>query len=156
MFKFPPLSKEVIEARLVDIKEALVELEQFSKMTFKDFKKGRVNFALASFWLQRVLEATLSIGTHIIARLPKAETRGALDYSSILPILAKHKIIPEAFATRNARMASYRNRLVHHYYKIDDKEIFLIIKDHYRYFLKFSDYIELVIKNPQKYGLTIE
>lgn len=156
MFKYPPISKSVITARLIDIKEALGELECFKKMTFQEFRKGKVNYALASFWLQRALEATLSIGTHIIARLPKTETRGALDYSSILPILARHKIVSQQFAQKNAQMGSYRNRLVHQYYKVDEKEIYSIIREHFSDFLKFSDYVEKMIKNPKKYELEVE
>ncbi len=53
-------------------------------------------------------------------------------------------------------MAGYRNRMVHFYAGITEKELRRIIQDNLQDFEKFCFYINKLIKKPEKYGLVIK
>ena len=53
-------------------------------------------------------------------------------------------------------MAGYRNRMVHFYSEITEKELHKIIQDNLQDFEKFCSYINKLITNPEKYGLNIQ
>jgi uncharacterized protein YutE (UPF0331/DUF86 family) len=72
----------------------------------------------AKYYLQTSIAACLDLGNHIIAaehyRLPK-------DYRDIFTVLSENKVIPDDFALTLRRMAGLRNRLVHLYWEVDER-----------------------------------
>lgn len=82
------------------------------------------------------MEGVLTVGTHILSRLP-VKTK---DYQEIILALGKQKIIPKDFAEKNKKLASYRNRMVHIYWEISEKEIYQIVQDHLKELEKFCEY----------------
>jgi len=81
----------------------------------------------AKYYLQTSIAACLDLGNHIIAaehyRLPK-------DYRDIFTVLSENKVIPDDFALTLRRMAGLRNRLVHLYWEVDDKQIYDDLQNH--------------------------
>ena len=131
---------ERIIERIEDIKRAVAELKRYQKMGLEEFLKDRNNFPIASYWLRIGLEAVLTIATHILSRLPYNGKEK--DYTQVLLALGEYDVLPKNFTQKIKGMASYRNRLVHLYWKITPKELLKIIKDNLDDFEEFNRYIK--------------
>jgi len=96
----------------------------------------------------------MEIGSHILSRIPGARPA---SYKDIPRLLEKHKIIPADFVTNSlTKMAGYRNRMVHFYGEITEKEIYMIIQEELEDFYKFLEHIYKVLKNPTRFNLSVE
>lgn len=80
----------------------------------------------------------LDIGNHLISRLEyeKPET-----YQEILLILGKISIIPKEFAKKIAKMAGFRNILIHNYLEINERLVFEYLQNNLSDFEDFNKYI---------------
>jgi uncharacterized protein YutE (UPF0331/DUF86 family) len=142
------IDKEKIIERIGDIKSALSELEKYRKMDLKEFLADKNNYPLASYWLRIALEAMLVIGTHILSRLPFNGRKK--DYTQVILSLGDYEVLPKDFAQKIKGLASYRNRLVHLYWKIGEEELLSVIKERFEDIEKFIDYIEKFIEKSAK------
>ncbi|MCM8768587.1 MAG: DUF86 domain-containing protein [Candidatus Omnitrophica bacterium] len=145
-----PLNKEVLLARLEEIRKDLAELKVYQKMDLSEFRTGK-NFAIAEHYLRRALEAVFDIGSHILSRIPGGR---ATTYKEIADLLGKYRIVPRNFAQKKlVRMAGYRNRLIHFYLEINEIELLKIIQRDLPDVEGFCRYIAEVISRPEKFGL---
>jgi len=71
-------------------------------------------------------EAALDICNHLAAR---KGGRSPADYADCIVVLAEMGILDEALMQRLVRMVKFRNLLVHLYWKVDDSEIYRIIRE---------------------------
>ncbi len=136
MIKYASLDISKIKNLISEIEENAAVLKEFSSMTPEEFKADKKNYGLCEHHLRRALEGILTIGTHILSRLP-VKTK---DYQEIILSLGKLGVIPEDFAEKNKQLASYRNRMVHIYWEISPDEIYKIIKKHLEDIEKFCEY----------------
>jgi len=134
--KYAPLDIDKIKNLVSEIQENITALKEFSSMPLEEFKADRKNYGLCEHHLRRALEGILTIGTHILSRLP-AKTK---DYQEIILFLGKLEIVPEDFAEKNKQLASYRNRMTHIYWEISSDEIYKITKEHLEDIEKFCEY----------------
>lgn len=149
-----PLNKEVIQARVSYIEDSLRSLERFKGTSYKKFHSNSDNFRIAFYDLHRVLEAVMDIGSHILSRIPGARPT---SYKDIPRLLEKYKIIPDDFSTNQlTKMAGYRNRMVHFYGEITEKEIYSIIQEELEDFYTFLAHVNEILRNPAKYNLLVE
>lgn len=149
-----PLNKETINARLSYIEDSVKSLGRFKGVSFDEFHDNPDNFRIAFYDLHRALEATMDIGSHILSRIPGAR---ATSYKDIPRLLGRHKIIPTDFADNQlSKMAGYRNRMVHFYAEITEKELHDIIQEELEDFYTFCHYINGLLKNPGRAGLIVE
>jgi uncharacterized protein YutE (UPF0331/DUF86 family) len=149
-----PINKEVLRMRISYIEDSLRSLERFKGIPFKEFHSNPDNFRIAFYDLHRALEAIMDIGSHILSRIPGARPS---SYKDIPRLLEKHKIIPDDFATTQlTKMAGYRNRMVHFYGEITEKEIHNIIQEELEDFYTFCSYTNEILRAPETFGLTTE
>jgi len=149
-----PLNREILKSRLSYIEDSVKSLERFKGKSFKEFHANSDNFRITYYDLHRALEATMDIGSHILSRIPGTR---ATSYKEIPLLLGKNKIIPIGFAEKELlQMAGYRNRMVHFYSEITEKELYKIIQKNLKDFEKFCGYINKLITSPRKYGLEIK
>ena len=119
------LNIKLIEDRLGFINKAIVKLRKILNFTEEDFLQGDAP-AIAESYLRRSLEAMFDIGRHITA---KTAGKGIIEYKEIANTLGDMKIITKGLAERLRLMVGYRNRLIHFYHEVADKELFLILKN---------------------------
>lgn len=150
MIEKRPLNTQKIRNILADIEVNLKELRSLVSSGFEEFRSDRKNYGLAEHYLRRTLEGILTIGSHILSRLP-AKTK---DYKQIILSLGEYGIIPVEFAERNKRLASYRNRLVHLYWEVTMDELFTVINQHLEDLYLFCKYFQEVLRDPERFGLT--
>lgn len=146
-----PLNKEVLRTRLAYIEDSVRSLERFKGIPFTEFHSNPDHFRIAFYDLHRSLEAIMDIGSHILSRIPGARPS---SYRDIPRLLEKYKVIPPDFAqSQLAKMAGYRNRMVHFYGEITEQEIYNIIQQELEDFYTFSGFIEAVLREPEKFHL---
>ena len=116
------LNIKLIEDRLGFINKAVARLKRLSYIDERDFLDDD-NPAIAESYLRRSLEAIFDIGRHIIA---KTAGKGIVEYKEIASALGDRGVITKQLAERLRLMAGYRNRLVHFYHEVNDKELYLI------------------------------
>jgi len=115
---------KLIEDRIGFINKAVARLKRLSYIDERDFLDDD-NPAIAESYLRRSLEAIFDIGRHIIA---KTAGKGIVEYKEIAIALGDRGVITKQLAERLRLMAGYRNRLVHFYHEVNDRELYLITK----------------------------
>lgn len=118
------LNIKLIEDRLGFINKAVARLKRLSYIDERDFLDDD-NPAIAESYLRRSLGAIFDIGRHIIA---KTAGKGIVEYKEIASALGDRGVITKQLAERLRLMAGYRNRLVHFYHEVNDRELYLITK----------------------------
>jgi uncharacterized protein YutE (UPF0331/DUF86 family) len=148
-----PLSKEILLNRISYIEDSLRSLERFKGTEYSEFHSNSDNFRIAFYDLHRALEAVMDIGTHILSRIPGARPA---SYKDIPRLLEKNKIVPAEFAADSLiKMAGYRNRMVHFYGEIAEREIYDIIQEELEDFYTFITHINAILRNPADFNLSI-
>jgi len=149
-----PLNREVLQARISYIEDSLRSLERFKGIPYNEFHSNSDNFRIAFYDLHRVLEAIMDIGTHILSRIQGARPT---SYKDIPRLLEKNKIISADYAMNSlSKMAGYRNRMVHFYGEITEREIYDIIQEELVDFYTFLTQINELLVNPANFNLSIE
>ena len=125
---------EEINQRLAEIKEAIGYLNELSE----ELIENRDKFLLGRYFLQTMLEAMFSIGNQIISN---NNLRKPGSYKDIISILVEANIIGKETGKKLTPFADLRNRLVHTYWKISQKELLEIAKD----LSPFTNYLEEIV-----------
>lgn len=119
------LNIKLIEDRLGFINEAIAKLKRLSTYKEEEFLKED-NPAIAESYLKRSLEAVFDIGRHIIA---KTAGKAIVEYKEIAKALGDKGILSSYCSKSLILMAGYRNRLIHFYNEIEDRELYTILKE---------------------------
>lgn len=138
------IDKSKVLDRLSDIERAVQELSRFRELDLQTFEDDKDNYPVAAYWIRIAIEAILTIGTHILSRLPSNGMKK--DYTEVIISLGNYEVIPKEFAREIKGMAGYRNRLVHLYWKIGSEELLGMIQEHLDDFVTFNRYIRHYVK----------
>lgn len=138
------IDKSKVLDRLSDIEHAVQELSRFRELDLQTFEDDKDNYPVAAYWIRIAIEAILTIGTHILSRLPSNGMKK--DYTEVIISLGNYEVIPKEFAREIKGMAGYRNRLVHLYWKIGSEELLGMIQEHLDDFVAFNRYIRHYVK----------
>lgn len=141
------LNYSVISDRLDRIRKSTNRLNKMAQLSLEQFLADPDNFAVAEHHLRRAIEALLDVGRHILAKKGLARPT---DYRTIIISLGQHGILPQEFSEKIKGMADYRNRLVHGYADVSEKEIYEIITNHLDDFRQFTKYIVGYIEEERK------
>ena len=118
------LQVDKVYAKFRDITESIERLKAFKGVSLEAFLSDRDKQDIASFRLIVATEAAIDLCLHILAkRLGKV----AEDYAACFKLLADQNFIDGALASRLARMARFRNLLVHQYWDIDYSRLYNLI-----------------------------
>jgi len=147
------LQKESIEPRLDGIEKELVLLRQFSQEPFDRFQND-VILDRTHLHLRFALEGIFHIGSHILSRTPGGRFT---EYKEIARKLGEIGVVDKTFAEQAlTKMAGYRNRLTHFYAEVTPKELYEILNSHLNDITTFVQAIKTLLKNPEKFGFSIE
>lgn len=107
---------EVIRRRLERFREYLRVLQGLQRYDLDAFLQSPERYGSAERFLQLAIEATLDIGSHVVAD----EHLGSMERSrDIAHRLREHGYIDSATEQRWIEMIGFRNILVHDYLEID-------------------------------------
>ena len=128
--------RETINNKIQLLEENLEKLKELQRLSANEFLNDFRNVEAAKHLLQTSIEAMIDIANSIIAykRLREPDTS-----AESFEILADNELISDNNKARYINMTKFRNRVVHVYGKIDEKDIYNIVKDYlddYRLFIK--------------------
>jgi uncharacterized protein YutE (UPF0331/DUF86 family) len=101
----------------------LTSLRALPLDTFDAFRSDSRNVASAESYLRRALEALLDLGRHILA---KGFGRAVSEYKEIAVVLVQVGVLDQSQGRLLRNLAGYRNRLVHFYDEVTDRELYEI------------------------------
>ncbi len=134
-------SQKILE-KLRLIKENLAKLNTLKNVSEEIFIKDFQKFDSAKYNLQITVEAMLDICNHIISRksfeVPKTN-------ADAFRILCREKILKPDMQDTLIAMAKFRNRVVHIYDHVDNREVFRIINENLNDFQSFINDITIII-----------
>lgn len=146
------LNTKLIEDRLGFITQSLVKLKKLSKLDESAFLTDD-NPAIAESYLRRSLEAIFDLGRHIIA---KRAGKGVVEYKEIAAELGNIGVITAGLSENLRLMAGYRNRLVHLYHEVTNRELFSItqnnLSDIEQFVRETKDFIKAYKKQKNERG----
>jgi len=123
-----------LRQKIAFIEKNLRLLEELKSVPFEKFDQDSVNFNAAVRILQISIESILDVANHIVAR----ERLGMPNtYAESFDLLASGKVITSEYATRAKNMVRFRNRAVHLYMDINEKEVYNILRNNLADFREF-------------------
>ena len=115
---------EKVYAKFRDIRESIERLRRFSCTPRAEFLKDKDKQDIAGFRLIVATEAAIDTCLHVAAKTLKQVPE---EYAGCFRLLGEHDLIDQAVASRLAKMARFRNLLVHRYWEIDYGRMYDII-----------------------------
>ncbi len=115
------IDKEKVKKRFSEIDESLAEIRRLVSLPEEDFWAARENMAAVKYYLLQAIEGAGSVCVHIAA---KKFSRGVSAFGECFEILGREKALSQKLVTRLRRMAKFRNKLIHQYWEMDDRNIF--------------------------------
>lgn len=138
-----PVEKATIEERLRKLREVIGKLEEYRKVSKKDFFEKHIISDATMHNLVLGIEIIVDIGNHILSDVFQVK---AAEYAEVIEKLGEVGVIPEKFAKENVDMARFRNLLIHEYIKINIGKVYQnlqkapdIFRKFVRYYLKFLE-----------------
>ena len=117
------LSARVVTARLSWVRDMIARIRALPLDTPDAFTADPRTPAAAESYLRRGLEALLDLGRHVLA---KGFAVSAAEYKEIAGRLEEVGVLVDADRQVLSRLAGYRNRLVHFYDEISERELYEI------------------------------
>ncbi|MBU1102497.1 DUF86 domain-containing protein [Patescibacteria group bacterium] len=114
------IDKEKIKQRISEISDALAEIRRLSALPDAEFWSKKENMAAVKYYLLQAIEAVGSICVHIAA---KKFNKGVSAFGECFEVLEKEGLLAEDLAERLRKMVKFRNKLMHHYWEVDDENI---------------------------------
>lgn len=117
------LRAKVVAERAAWIRRMLADVRALPLETYAAFESDPRNPAAAESGLRRALEALLDLGRHLLA---KGFGRAVIEYRDVANGLAEVGVLEKDRAVVLRTLAGYRNRLVHFYHEISNRELYEI------------------------------
>jgi len=134
----PRYDQEKMVKLVSELRKSIVRLRELGKLSQDEFLKDPDKIGSSKYHFIVAIESTIDMSNHIISRngyrIPE-------DYGDTFTVMGEVGAIEEAFAEELVKMAKFRNRLVHLYWEIDDRQLFEIIQTRLDDFKVFLDSI---------------
>jgi uncharacterized protein YutE (UPF0331/DUF86 family) len=137
------IDKDVIEAKFDIIEQNLKFLEEFKGKSAKELESSYRDLQAVKYSLLEITEACIDIANHIIASLGLERVE---EYSKMFEVLVKNKIISQELGQKLAKMAKFRNVLIHRYAIVKTENLVEIINFHLVDVVEFMKEIKKLLK----------
>lgn len=142
------IDKDIIEAKFDIVERNLKFIEEYFKgKDAEEIEKDYRDYQALKFSLFEIVEACIDVANHIIAgeRLERVE-----EYAKMFIVLGENRIISKKLAEKLAKMAKFRNFLIHRYGKIDTEYMVEIVNERLRDIIEFMEEIRNFMKQKIK------
>lgn len=116
-----PIQAKVVLDRIAWVRRMLEGIRSLPRDSLADFTADPRTPAAAESYLRRGLEALLDLERHILA---KGLSRAVTEYREVAQESGRAGVLGPVEAALLARMAGYRNRLVHFYHEVSVEELY--------------------------------
>lgn len=134
------IDKEKIKQRFSEINEAINNAKDLVKLSDNEFWSKKDNIAAVKYYLLQAIEAVGGVCVHIAA---KKFNKGVSAFGECFEIMEKEGVLEKSLADKLRKMAKFRNKLIHRYWEIEDKNILEYTKKDLG---DFEDFIRAVDK----------
>jgi uncharacterized protein YutE (UPF0331/DUF86 family) len=117
------LRAKVIAERVAWVRRMLAGIQTLPLSSLSEFESDPRNVAAAESHLRRALEALLDLGRHILA---KGFARAVVEYRDVSKALGEVGVLDARQERLLRTLAGYRNRLVHFYHEVSNRELYEI------------------------------
>jgi len=121
-------------------------LRNLQSLSYDEFVRQHVLHASAERDFQVAIQAALDIGSIILAEQSVATPE---SYRGIFLKLAEMGVFPEDFAKKMARMAQFRNVLVHLYVEVDVRKVYDYLQHNLDDLEQFAHYVGKYLSSKQ-------
>ena len=115
---------DTLASILGNLRECLRKLSILASLPEAEFVADFTKVESAKHLLQVSVECCLDIAHHIVA---DEGYRTPASYYDTFAVLCENGIVPEAFLPTLRQMVSFRNRVVHLYWEVDDATVYQIV-----------------------------
>jgi len=136
------IDKEKIKQRFSEINESLAEIKRLTSLEDKEFWSRKENIAAVKYYLLQAIESVGGICVHIAA---KKFNKGVSVFGECFEILEKEGLLSEDLTSRLRNMVKFRNKLIHRYWEIDDKNILQYTRKDLNDFNEFMKAINMLL-----------
>lgn len=141
---YKKLNLSRIRDKVADIKGNLQVLREYSGQNISSFCSNKEAVRSARYAFIVMIEASSNIASHLCARL---FNKSPESYAECFLILGENDLIGKELSLRLAKMAGFRNLLVHGYAEVDDHKMFAIMNDNLDDIDRWLEYVtEVLIK----------
>jgi len=138
------INPERIQKLISSMRESVRILHEIKDMQQSEFNKDIHKQSSAKYNFIVAIEAAIDVANHIIS---KRGFRAPEDYADTFNVLADAGAIDKEFSLELAKMARFRNRLVHLYWDVDIAEVWKIVQtrldDFEKYISQIGNYLSL-------------
>jgi uncharacterized protein YutE (UPF0331/DUF86 family) len=121
----PKFNIDRIRQLFGEINSSLHKLAGYAELSEDEFLSNVDKVDSAKYNLIVAIEGAIDICNHIVVR---AGGRAPNDHADCFEVLKELKMLPTEFVERLKSRAKFRNLLVHLYTKVDDREVYQILK----------------------------
>jgi len=132
----PQFDQEKITKLVSELRTSVKRLRHLSEVPQKDFVADPDKIGSAKYHFIVAIESCIDMSNHIIAR---NGFRVPEDYGDTFKVMGEAGVFENGFAHELRNMAKFRNRLVHLYWEVDDKQVHEILKNRLDDFKTFLD-----------------
>ena len=111
-------------------------LRCLSNLSQNDFVTDPDKIGSAKYHFIVAIESCIDMSNHVIAR---NGFRVPEDYGDTFRVMSEAGVFENGFAQELRNMAKFRNRLVHLYWEVDDKQVHKILRNRLDDFKAFLD-----------------
>jgi uncharacterized protein YutE (UPF0331/DUF86 family) len=129
---------EKLTSILNNLRSCLEKLAILASRPELVFVQDFTNVESAKHLLQVCIECCLDIAHHIIA---DEGFRTPTSYYDTFVVLSENEVLPDDFLPTLRQMVSFRNRLVHLYWDVDDATVYRILQERLDDFETYVDHI---------------
>jgi len=134
---------ERVRRLLDEQRQAVKRLEELSEMAEEEFLGDKHLISSAKYDFMVAIETAIDLCNHIIS---ENRLRSPEDYADSFKVLQEAGIFNSNFVVNLIKMARFRNRLVHLYWKIDDDKVYESLKSNLADFEEFEKQLLAGIK----------
>ena len=137
------VSPERLEEKFRHLGEYQAVLRELHGVPAQALVGDLVRMGSVKYYLQVSIETCIDVAQHVIA---SEGFRAPNDYADTFTVLAERGILEPDFAERLRRMAKFRNRLVHLYGTIDDRQVVDVLDKDLGDFDRFRELILALLR----------
>jgi len=132
----PLYDQEKMVKLVSELRKSVARLRSISQLPCAEFLKDPDKIGSSKYHFIVAIESCIDICNHVIAR---NGYRVPDDYGDTFIVMSESGAFDLDFAEALKNMAKFRNRLVHLYWELDDRQLYNILQNRLDDFKKFLD-----------------
>ncbi len=138
----PLFNTDKISRLVSEMRKAINHLKSLQASGKESFLTNPDKIGSARYYFIVAIESAIDICNHIISQ---NGYRAPEDYADTFQVMVEQGAFDKDFIRQLKDMAKFRNRLVHLYWEVDDKQVYEILKSRLNDFKKYLDYIAVFL-----------